>query len=357
MNVYARASLSPDLSWMIVFGITIALVANIVICLVRAVARSRMARIAAAQASDKPPPLVEGSDVLLAGIVQHFENHDVAVKVVITQDGDENESSGSWSHSWTEINREIILAPFLLELANGEKVRVDPPKNVEVADALDQKVWINRNKRVLTAELVPGEKIYARGRLERSDQAVAGSAYRDNSWGWALRATGGSQMLLSSEPLGAGMTKRAAFHRRSAWGTLVFLVGIQLSLLGFWTRMLFGHVERATVVSKHDQTGRDSDGDEYTEYFLSIRVDNVEVSEDDFERVRAGTELPIRVVSRDSWSLGPRATINWWHALIIIPIALCVLIAYPLRRKATRPWFRRKVNESGSGRLPDPPNC
>ena len=118
-----------------------------------------------------------------------------------------------WDGTRSEIDRDIIVAPFVLELADGQQVRVDPPLNVDVADALDQKVWIDRTRRVLAAELVPGEKIFARGRLERSEVARTGSPYRDGGWGWSLRPTRDRQMLLSSEPMGAGLRegmKRAA---------------------------------------------------------------------------------------------------------------------------------------------------
>lgn len=354
MTVYERNDLPPDIAWFIVFGLTIALVASAAVAFVRALSRRRMAAVAAAQASDTPPPLVEGRDVMLAGVVQHFEGHEVAVKVTITQSGDETESSGSWSHSWTEIDREIVVAPFLLELVTGERVLVSPPKNVEVADALDQKVWIDRNKRVLSAELVPGEKIYARGRLERSDQAVAGSAYRDNSWGWALGPTSGGQMLLSSEPLGEGMAKRAAFHTQSAVITLAFFVGIQLSLFGFWDRMI-GHTELATVTDKKDWVSVDSDGDESDHYQFTLHGGHADVSEGDYKFISVGEQLPVRYGSGNNWELGRDATIAWWHALFIVPIGMFALLLYRLRRKGTRPWFRRKVNEGGSGKLPDPP--
>ena len=353
MDVYAEWAMPPAIAMFVVAGSLLLLLIGVVVAFGRARRRSLLASSAEASASDEPPPLVEGADVVLSGIVRHHEEHEVAVKVAITQYGSESESSGSWSHSWTEIDREIVLAPFLLELANGQLVLVEPPKNVDVADALDQKVWIDRNKRVLSAELVPGEQIYARGRLERSDRAVPGGAYRDVTWGWALRPTDG-QMLLSSEPLGAGMRQRAAFHRRNAWWALVLLVATQLSLVWFYGR-LAAPTERMTVQAKRFYYSTDSEGDRTDHHMITIRGVEVEIDDDDYEAILEGTKLPVRVSSLTNWNLGSSATLRTWHGAIIATAPFVFWIGYRARRQSTRPWFRRKVNESGAGRLPNPP--
>lgn len=301
----------------------------------------------------EPPPLVEGTDVVLCGIVRHFEAHEVAVKVSITQAGSESESSGSWSHAWTEIDREIILAPFLLELPNKQLVLVEPPKNVDVADALDQKVWIDRNKRVLSAELLPGEQIFARGRLERSDRAVATpstGAYRDVEWGWALRPID-RQMLLSSEPLGAGLRKRADFHRGAAWTAVAIIVTAMMTLLPFFTR-LAGHTETRTVISANESESTDSDGDTTVDYDVDIEGRSIGVSGADYSRVSAGSIVPVRV-GATGWDLGAVATIHLLHCLALVVTASIFWSWYGLRRRSTRPWFRRKVHEANTGRLPD----
>ena len=351
MDIYARFALPPVIALLAVAGSLIALAVGVVVGFVRARRRDLLAAAAEASVGDKPPPLVEGRDVVLRGLVRHLEHHDVAVKVSITQEGSESESSGSWSYSWTEIDREIILAPFLLEIPGGGLVRVDPPKNVDVADALDQKVLIRRDRRVLSAELVPGELIYARGRLERSDQAVATSAYRDVGWGWALRATGG-QMLLSSEPLGSGLRQRASFHRHYARIALGLFLATQLSLVWFYARAA-GHTEDEIVLGSHHDQTTDSDGDTHDHYVVYLRADAIDVAAGDFGFIHDGKTLPIRVGSNDNWALGASATIGWLHGLILTATAIVFWIWYGARRRASRPWFRRKVNESGSGQLPD----
>lgn len=355
MEIYGRYTLPPTLALLLVGGVLLALAGGVVACVLRSRRRVQLAVAAEASVVDDPPPhLVEGADVVLAGTVRHHEDHDVAVKVSVHQEGTESESSGSWSHSWVEVDREIVVRPFLLELSNGQLVLVTPPRNVDVADALDQKVWINRNRRVLSAELVPGEKIYARGRLERSDVAAPGGAYRDNAWGWALGPSRDGQMLLSSEPLGAGLRKRAAFHRRFAYWAVVLILVMTATLAGFYGR-LFGHTETARVTNKSYYQTTDSDGDSHDHWSVTLRGEDREIADDDYERVPTRIDIPIRVGSGSNWELGSSATIGIGRALFAFAYALLFWIPYRVRRRSSRPWFRRKVSSSHGGQLPDPP--
>jgi hypothetical protein len=359
MDLYASADVPPVIAAFVVVSAIVLLGLGIVVGVVRGARRAVVARRSERSMGDEKHPLVEGKDVVLCGIVRHLEASDVAVKVSITQAGSESESSGSWSHSWTEIDREIVVAPFLLELPNKQIVRVDPPRNVDVADALDQKVWIDRNHRVLSAELVPGEKIWARGRLERSDIAMPSAAYRDVAWGWALGPTDG-QMLLSSEPLGAGMRERSRFHRRYAWIAAGILVAIQMSLGWFYGRIVAPTIV-AEVESKRYYQTTDSDGDTHDHYLITLVPDTnvddhgVHIDDADFELLDRGSRVPLRYASHTNWNLGVEPTLAIWHSLFVFFLPFIFWVAYAMRRRGSRPWFRKKVNESGGGRLPDPP--
>jgi hypothetical protein len=141
LDVYADSACPAALAIFVIAASMAALLAGIAAGFVRALRRNAVARRAEASIGKDAQPLVEGRHVVLSGLVRHLAEHDVAVKVTVTQAGTEAERSGTWSHSWIEIDRDIIVAPFLLELPTGELVRVDPPKNVDVADDLDQKVW------------------------------------------------------------------------------------------------------------------------------------------------------------------------------------------------------------------------
>lgn len=358
MDIVASTSFSSFTAHVVVLVTIVAPLVSCVIAGLRARHRTRLAERAELSASDTTPVLAEGIDVVLGGIVRHLEDHDVAVKVSIEQAGSESESSGSWSHSWIEIDREIVVAPFLLELPDKQLVRVEPPENVDVADALDQKVWIDRNKRVLSAELVPGEHIFARGRLQRSDVAAPSSAYRDVTWGWALVPADG-QMLLSSEPLGAGMRARAEFHRYFALVALLLFVGLQTSLFWFYSRAA-GSTVIGTITNKRYYTTTDSDGDSHDYYEITLAPDIavehrlVNISSYDYARVDVGSTIPVRRASPSNWNLGESPTIGMWHGIAMVVLCIALPLTYKLRRRSSRPWFRRKVNETGPGRLPSP---
>jgi hypothetical protein len=350
-DVYEQGALSPVLAVPVIAVALIALVVLIVLALVRARKRDALAATAEASVGDVPPALVENSDVILFGVVRHAPDQHVAVKVAITQEGKETESSGTWSHSWTEIDRDITVVPFLLELPNKTHVLVEPPQNVDVADALDQKVWIDRNRRILSAELVPGEAIYARGRLERSEHASVPAGYRDVQWGWALRGSR-HQMLLSSEPLGSGLRARAAFHRRCAWIALVVLIATQVTLAGFYRRAL-GHTEVVTVTKVYGYETTNSDGDVQHHDALTFSGGGEDINSRDADRVHAGDTIPLRVAANGDRQLGAYPTIYWIHALCVALASLICWSWYRARRQRSRPWFRRKLNESGTGPLPD----
>lgn len=357
MDAYASADVPPVVAAFVIALSVAMLIAGIAISFWRGSRRAAVAARAESSIGDEEHPLVEGKDVVLSGIVRHLEGHEVAVKVSIEQRGSEAESSGTWSHSWVEIDRDIVVAPFLLELPNGQHVRVDPPKNVDVADALDQKVWIDRNTRVLSAELVPGERIFARGRLERSDIAAPGGAYRDVAWGWALGPSDG-QMLLSSEPLGEGLRTRARFHRRFGMYALAILVATQTSLVWFYNRVA-GETVIAEVENRRFYQTTDSDGDTHDHYIITFTPDTdvtdrtVDIDDDDYEYLDRGSKVPLRRANASNWNLGAEPTLAIWHSIAIFFLPFVFWITYSVRRGMSRPWFRRKVNEDGPGRLPD----
>jgi hypothetical protein len=327
------------------------LLAFAVLALLRARSRAALAAAEAARmSSDKPAELREG-EILLAGVVEHAPGHEVAVRVEIQQHGEESESSGSWSHRWTEIDRKTIVAPFYLKLADGTRVRVEAPRDVEVADDLDGKVLISNTSRIRSAELIPGESVYAQGWLERGDDAMIPEAgYRDVTWGWVLRPARG-RMLLSSHPLGAGLRSRADFHRWYGRLALVLLAIFHVTLAGFYSRASAKVVEGTIVELKHS-TSTDSDGDTVNHYDIDVatpsgRRHEFSLASSDFGRLQRGIKVPVR-----GGQLGAGPTLAYPHVAIAMFLVMSLLVTYRLRRRASRPWYRRRVNDSGSGRLP-----
>jgi hypothetical protein len=358
IDLYAENQFGATTSIVLIVSLSLALVAIAIVSFARA--RRRAALAASEAATMNPRRTLREGDVVLSGVVEHAPEHDVAVRVEVTQHGTETESSGTWSHSWREVDRQIIVAPFYLRLADGTRVRVEAPRDVDVADDLDQKVLVSRTSRVLSAELVPGEELHVRGWLERGGDALPAEAgYRDVTWGWVLRA-GRGRMLLSSAPLGKGLQQRAAFHRRYGRRALALLAGIQLSLAWYYARAT-GDVEIAQLVDRHHTTHEDSDGDTVHDYDVVIRLHDgslhtVDIEGDDFLRAIPQSKVMIRRGAL-GWKLGARSTLSYSHGAVMLGLVLLFAFAYHSRRRSTRPWFRRRVDHRGAGRLPSPPTA
>lgn len=354
LDIRPIADLNPTASWIVVIGGSLLNLWMIIAATARVRQRRKLAREAAALL-DHVHELREG-EVVLTGVVEHADEHDVAVKIDITQHGTESESSGSWSHKWLEVDRKIVVKPFYLVLADGTKIRVLAPPNVEVADELDQKVMIRDDHRVLSAELVPGEALHAQGRLERGSILKPGgeTGYRDAAYEWQLVPSHG-RMLLSSEPLGSGLEARAGFHRRYAIRFACVFVLLQILFLNFYSRALAP--DRAVMLSnKTIEESTDDDGDIVHTTHLILQIDrenhDFQVDRDDFDRAMPGTDIVVRKGLLFGWDLGNKPTLFIGNFIASILLGSMMWIIYLVRRKNTRPWFRRRMNSSGSGRLP-----
>jgi hypothetical protein len=352
MDLYAGWVVSPGLALIVVVLATAAMVSLAVLAFVRA---RRRATVAHAAESLRDPSLREG-EVVLTGVVEHADGHDVAVRVELTQIGSESESSGTWSHRWEEVERRTVVAPFYVKLPDGTRVRIEPPPDVDVADDLDRKVLISTTKRIRSAELVPGETIHVRGWLERGGEVTpdATVGYRDVTWGWVLRPVR-KRMMLSSRPLGEELRGRAAFHRFYGWLAILALGIVQLSLVFYYSRAL-GDVEPATIVAKEIESSRDEDGDRQVEHLLEVQLRDgsgklYEVDEADYHRVGHGQTVAARRGGPD-WSLGELPTLAIWQVIPTVSGVIVLWMLYHRRRHATRPWYRRRITDHGSGRLP-----
>jgi hypothetical protein len=362
-DVYQNTAVSASTTWTIIVATTCFLVGVIVLAFIRARRRDEIAAAAEASVGDKPPALAEGDNVVLSGIVRHLEGN-LAVRVSIDQEGSQRTYRGSTTHTWIEKARKVEVATFKLELPNGESVLVHPSKDVELIDALDLKYRHNRYARTWVAELTDGEKITARGRLERSDVADPAAAYRDVNWGWALQPSATGKLLLSSEPMGLGLRKRASFHRKAALLAIGILCALQATLALFYARAAVGTVQpgRIDSFSSWITHNKNSTTTHYGVWFEApvIGYQTEEVDDADFYfyggytgPVQGEHTIPVMVASPTNWQIGAKATIRWWHALLVLGGAVAFQFWYVVRRKMTRPWFRRKLNENGSGALPD----
>lgn len=301
---------------------------------------------------------------VLSGVVEYEDGAGEAVRVEVDQDGSERESSGSWSHTWTETRRRVKVRPFFLRLDDGRRVRVLPSQNVAFVDALDRKILVNRTKRTLVAELVPEERIFLRGELELPQRG--GGAYRGDGQA-TLRPPRGEKMLISSEPLGERLDRRAAFHRRWAYVFFAVLAVAEILLSGFHRRWIGGRAETLEVVALEHKVEKDSEGDDVHTYLVTLaslrgaawyRPQLVEeIDGDDYARLQERDTVAVwRGPARmgfDADQIGSHPSLHAAAVVSLFWVPLGLWLAYAATRSQSRPWYRRTVTSGHSGRLPD----
>ncbi|KYF90754.1 hypothetical protein BE20_16850 [Sorangium cellulosum] len=322
---------------------------------VRLALRERRAA-AQAEASFDPGVALAPGEAVVMGTVERAQGADVAVRVEVEQEGSETESSGVWSHEWSETDRKVRVQPFYLRHASGARVRVEPGEDVTLVDALDGMILVDRTKRVRVAELVPGEQVFAVGELRRApDPEAPTQGYRGAAQGFLLvPRSHGRRMLLSSEPLGQRFARRAAFHLR--WGAFAAVASIAFNaaFAGFHARRWLGETIDVRVTELREIERGDTDYHEVTAQGEGGAAIVDEVSHAAFALLRKGDALKARYVP--SWPLasavGPGVTAHS-AAWVALPLLGVLAFAYLIRAHGTRPWYEKKVVDQGNGKLPD----
>jgi hypothetical protein len=77
------------------------------------------------------------------------------------------------------------------------------------------------------------------------------------------------------------------------------------------------------------------------------------VGKGDHGRLKVGFTVAV-LRGRHDWQIGARPTLHAMQVILGLGGALALAIVQASRRVSTRPWYRRKVEQSGSGRLSDP---
>jgi hypothetical protein len=317
-------------------------------------------KAAAAAASFRPDAPYVAGEVVLHGRVQTAEGAPLAVRVEVEQEGTEKQSSGAWTHKWTEVDRRVIVAPFYLVSASGRRTRVEPTEDVFLVDEMDGKILIDITRRVRTAELTPDKEVWAFGTLVSAvDPEGAGGGYRSGAT-LVLKSPAREPMLLSSEPLGARFEARAKFHRR--WGLVITLLAVLSSSLTFgplFMRRFAGETVSARITSLEPYLSTNSDGDEIKMYrvrYAMSRPDRAfrnNVHFRIFTKLEKGQTIPIRFVRSMPrfTSLGPDATADGFWVFSFFGLWIGMAIAYRVRTRSSLPWYEKKVIDEGAGTL------
>jgi hypothetical protein len=360
MTLAEESALSPYWSFVLVYGTCLVLpIALIAVAL--HVRRRRLVHAANARNLAAGTGVLMPGEAIVTGAVELAEGETQAVELQIDQVGTEQESSGTWSHTWTETRRRLTVRPFYLRTGARERVRVLAGDDARLMDALDGKILVNRTARTCTAELTPGEVVSAFGQLSRGrdPEAAPQGGYRSGAIGWVMRSPEGGRILLSSYPIDRPFTERAS--RIMGWVVALVAVVIsgQLSLLGYHLRVAGGEQVSATVVDARVVREKTEDG--YTlkrmvTLSLADREDplTAEVTEKSYATLSSGQSVSVVMAPVfSSFNFGEHPTVSFW---ILVEVGLVVLICFFLAaadRPDARWYLESKVVEEGSGRLPD----
>jgi hypothetical protein len=142
---------------------------------------------------------------------------------------EDDPDEGTESHAWTEVARRVTATPFYLRRATGQRIRVDVGDDVFLVDEIDRYVRKYNAVRFLTAQLLPGDRVFAKGELRwELDSEAPPKGYRDARMGWVLKPPSGEILHVSTEPLGARLEVWARFHRASTAWSVATMVPCQI---------------------------------------------------------------------------------------------------------------------------------
>ncbi len=367
--VYESMTWEPATSRILVYGLDVALLGAIWLCL-RATGRSRRALQHARASIVAGTPLAEGQR-FVAGRVELAANEPYAVDVTVTQVGEERSVKNGKVHGWREIDRTVRARPFYLRHESGERVRVEPPdgKGVRLVDRLDQEEWTERLTRRKRAALTEGEIAYVEGEIARGHDPEGGAStgYREAATGFVLRPRRG-QLHVSAEPLAHRHELRLRALERLFPLLLVGFLGTQAPLGTFWLRTLAGEDIDAPYLGKRTYTTRDSKGRANRHDVAELKTPGpdgqpltrtVEVPHETWAKVLP--DAPGRIAVRYVPHVDAATMIGRGAALGVGAYLLALIVGaatlFRLWRVVThKRWYERPLVETGiSGELPQPP--
>jgi hypothetical protein len=357
VNAHAHQHFEPLWSHVLYLGF----VGLLLFCLVRTIIhRARELRLAreadAAEADDAP--LVTGGR-FVSGQVEFAEGSTNAVSVHVEQAGGEYDATkGGWRHKWDETQRQVLANPFYIRRPNGDRVRVDPGENPLLIDELDNIVWKSKTARTRSAALTPHEHVIVEGELTRGQdpEYQPSGDYRATNQGWIMKPIHGKRMLVCTEKLGKRHRLRVDLFTLSIKWSIAALVCMMMLFAPYEIRLFAG----TDTCAKVTQQGIDK---KRREVELEVAAPgqprfSEELASSDYYDARIGSILAVRYVPllKLASSTGHGSSIYFlslFYALLIgVPIILVNLLTGD---SDAQRWYEQRLDDRGSGRLPDPP--
>jgi hypothetical protein len=303
-------------------------------------------------------PLKPGETVL-AGVIESDDSPGRVVAVEMQQVRVTYAVKGGTQTRWDEVSREVSARPFHLRLEDGRSVRVEPDARTFVVDALDGTRNEFADRRVRSAEVSVGDRVFVIGTLAPGfdPRVQVQSGYRgQRSEALVLRPPAGGRMLVSTEVPTERHIRREGFHGNWA---MVFAVALLLThLTGFRTfdvLALSGEPVTATVTERTQRWVRLKNGGYYQQQ-VTAEYENVSgrriVLRDDLSAAGGASLLvgqPVTfVVSSFSANIAqvesPGISILSIVFSSLLGVLLCIV--YGASERQNRPWYdQRRFSE------------
>jgi hypothetical protein len=168
--------------------------------------------------------------VALAGTIEALDGEDPPVAVTVEE--------AKEAIDWKETGRRVEARPFVLRLASGARVEVQPGEAPLLRDALDVVEQLGRengaDRRRRTARLAAGERVFVRGLLRAQDPADGGGPYRATAERAVIGPPPRGRMVLSTEALTGELGDRATGLEFQLGALVATFVVSQLLYVGFY---------------------------------------------------------------------------------------------------------------------------
>lgn len=354
--------IDPPYSHIWVWGLTGLLVYFFIRSVIHQALSNRMAR--EVDTSIDPNAALTLGTRFVSGKVEYAQNESIAISVNVEQEGSESKTKNGWSHKWTEVKRATHARPFYIRRHDGERVRIEPGENPLLVDKPDKIVKTRKDLRTQIAALTPGEDVIVQGELTkgRDPEAGSGGGYREVGQGWVMHPAKGQRMEVSAEKLGDRHRKRAKSFGQTAWAMVWILGFVHLLFVYYDIRFFGGEESCATVERKDIVVTTNSKGQRTSHYTVYLRMNDPvpqklsdTLDRSDWEQVEPGAVLAFRhVAARPSMSsVGTSVSTN---VFTIIFAVVAGIVGFGLYggTLAYRRWYEGRLDENGSGPLPDP---
>ncbi|MBW2527486.1 MAG: hypothetical protein JRI23_25110 [Deltaproteobacteria bacterium] len=327
-------------------------------------ARSRVGLWRAKSAADRAKDaktLDRLGEQIVYGEVTAIDGADEAVLFVVEQDGTYHEGAVDWLES----ARRTTVHPFTLELASGQRLRVEPDDAARLIDGLDEVEVTGEGQRERRARLTVGQRVYVSGQLTRGVDPGAG--YRGGKDRLVLRPPSRGRMLISFG------TQHQPFERRarSARTWIIVFAAYLVTLSWFhnfphWITFLRGDTAPAAVVTQGMRRSQSPNSAVKGEVpFVNARTleGGYQVTSElygaDARLLVVGSRIP--VVFHPRWlpqaQVGQRPTQENVILLVNLFLGGLVVLAFVIARlgEDTPLWARRRADRTQGPLPPWPP--